>query len=567
MTDGFFELAIVILFSAIFGIAAKLLKQPVILAYLATGALIGYFGFFNLADKETFRVFSDLGIMFLLFLVGLEINYSSLRLVGKTALIVGLGQVVFTFAIGYFIALALNFNSLHSAYIAIALTFSSTIIVVKLLSDKKDLHSLYGRISVGTMLIQDFVAIFILIFLAGSDSGSDFLIRKAILTVAMGVFLFAAMLWLGRKIIPLILDKIATSSELLFLLSLAWLFTISVIMNKIGFSIEIGGLLAGLSLANSSENFQIAARIKTLRDFFILIFFVILGASFVFSNFSSIAIPILLFSIFVLVGNPLIVLIIMGIMGFRKRTSFFVGVTVAQISEFSLILAVLGLKLGHITEETVALITAVGIITITTSTYLIIYADSIFKRISWLLSIFERGKTKKELLFLSKELEKPIIMIGYGRTGESIASNLEKKNLLVLDSDPEVINQLKEERIDYIFGDMRDSEIFERINLEKANVIISTSPDFEDNLALLRDLKAFRKKPKIILRAETEQEARFLYAEGANYVLLPNFTAGQYLGKNISVDPKMKILEQLRKKDLLLMKIIKSKPVFHSSVI
>ena len=559
MTDGFFELAIVILFSAIFGVAAKLLKQPVILAYLATGALIGYFGFFNLTDKETFRIFSDLGIMFLLFLVGLEINYSSLRLVGKTALIVGLGQVIFTFAIGYFIALALNFNNLQSAYIAIALTFSSTIIVVKLLSDKKDLHSLYGRISVGTMLIQDFVAIFLLIFLAGSDSESDFLIKKAILTVILGVFLFAAMLWLGRKIIPLILDKIAVSSELLFLLSLAWLFAISVLMNKIGFSIEIGGLLAGLALANSSENFQIAAKIKTLRDFFILIFFVILGASFVFSNFSNVAIPILLFSIFVLLGNPLIVLVIMGIMGFRKRTSFLTGVTVAQISEFSLILAALGLKLGHITEEIAALITAVGIVTITTSTYMIIYADSIFKRVSPLLSIFERKETKKESLFSDKELEKPIIMIGYGRTGESIASNLDKKNLLVLDSDPEVINQLKEEKIDYVFGDMRDSEIFDKMNLEKANVVISTSPDFEDNLALLRDLKTLEKKPKTILRAETEQEARLLYADGANYVLLPNFTAGQYLGKNIAVDPKMKILEQLRKKDLFLIKRLKSK--------
>jgi len=330
-------------------------------------------------------------------------------------------------------------------------------------------------------------------------------------------------------------------------------------MNKIGFSIEIGGLLAGLALANSSENFQIAARIKTLRDFFILIFFVILGASFVFSNFSNVAIPILLFSIFVLLGNPLIVLIIMGIMGFRKRTSFLTGVTVAQISEFSLILAALGLKLGHITEEIAALITAVGIVTITTSTYMIIYADSIFKRVSPLLSIFERKETKKESLFLDKELEKPIIMIGYGRTGESIASNLDKKNLLVLDSDPEVINQLKEEKIDYIFGDMRDSEIFDKMNLEKANVVISTSPDFEDNLALLRDLKTLEKKPKTILRAETEQEARLLYADGANYVLLPNFTAGQYLGKNIAVDPKMKILEQLRKKDLFLIKRLKSK--------
>src|SRR3989344_7859264 len=163
MDSAIFELAAVILLAAALGIVLKIFKQPTVLAYLITGAVIGYFGFFNLNDKDFFRIFSDLGIMFLLFLVGLEINYSSLRLVGKASLIIGLSQVIFTSIVGFGLAVLFGFSHLQSAYIAIALTFSSTIIIVKLLSEKKDLNSLYGKIAVGLLLVQDFLAILILI--------------------------------------------------------------------------------------------------------------------------------------------------------------------------------------------------------------------------------------------------------------------------------------------------------------------------------------------------------------------------------------------------------------------
>ncbi|MCP6720238.1 MAG: cation:proton antiporter [Patescibacteria group bacterium] len=552
MTAGVFELTIVILIAAVLGVVAKFLRQPIILAYLAAGVVIGYFGFFNLADKETFRVFSDLGIMFLLFLVGLEINYTSLKISGKASVLVGLGQIIFTFAIGFLIATALNFSYFHAAYIAIALTFSSTIIVIKLLSDKKDLNSLYGKISVGFLLVQDFVAILILILLAGIDSGQGLLLGSMVFAVLKGLVLFAVMLWLGRKILPWLFDKIARSQELLFLASLGWVFLLAVIVSRLGFSIEIAGLLAGVALANSSENLQIASRIRPLRDFFILIFFVILGSSVVFSNFGGLIIPIIILSAFVLIGNPLIVLIIMGLMGYRRRTSFLAGVTVAQISEFSLILAALGFKLGHINEGVVALITAVGVVTITLSTYLIVHADWIFKRLSRLLRIFERRNTKKEA-FIAEEFKKPIVLIGCGRTGASIAFNLPKEKLLIIEFDPEVIDQLKRHGIDYIFGDITDSEIFEKANFKEARLVVSTSPNLEDNLTLLTELKLLEKRPRIILRAQTEREAEVLYREGADYVLLTTFTSGQYLGKTIAIDPDMKILDTLKERDIALM--------------
>lgn len=559
MTSGIFDLAIIVVAAAVLGILARLFKQPVILAYIATGLLIGIFGYFHVVNQDFFRVFSDLGIMFLLFLIGLEINYTSLRLVGRISLILGLAQIVFTSIIGFVIALAFNFDYLQSSYIAIALTFSSTIIVVKLLSEKKDLNSLYGKISVGFLLVQDFVAILLLVILAGLQAGKNLDVTAFVFTIFKGVVILGLMLWLGRKILPPVLDKIAKSQELLFLTSLAWCLGVATIVAKAGFSIEIGGFLAGLALANSSENFEISARIRSLRDFFILIFFVILGSSLASSQFSGLALPIVVFTLFVLIGNPLIVLIIMGFLGYKKRTSFLCGITTAQISEFSLILAALGLKLGHLTGGTVSLITAVGITTIAASSYLIIYNEEIFRSLSRFLGIFERKKKQGEI-WDATGLEKPIVLIGAHRIGQNIAANLPKEDVLIIDFDPDIITQLKRQGYTSLFGDIADLEIQEKANIKNARLVISTSPDFEDNLRLLKEIDLSSQRPKIILRAENEEDAKVLYEKGADYVLLPYLTSGQYLGRSIAIDPELKILEQLKDRDLELMgKIEKEK--------
>ncbi|MFH0806268.1 MAG: cation:proton antiporter [Candidatus Brennerbacteria bacterium] len=558
MATGIIELAAVVMLAAIIGIAMKLLKQPVILAYLATGVVIGALGFTDLITQETFRVFSSLGIMLLLFMVGLEINYTSLRLVGKESIFVGLGQIVFTALIGYGLATLLGFETLPALYLAIALTFSSTIIVVKLLSDRKDLQSLYGRISVGFLLVQDAVAILILLFLAGAGSGmgsGDAGINPllaAVLTIAEGILLFAVMLWLGRKVLPPLFDRVARSEELLFLISLAWLFAVVVAVSKLGFSIEIAGFMAGLALANSSERFQIASRIAPLRDFFILIFFVILGSSVAFSSIAGLVVPIIVLSLFVLIGNPLIVLIVMGLMGYRKRTSFFSGITVAQISEFSLILVAMGVTVGHVGQDVVAVTTAVGVITIAISVYAIVHADGFYRRLAPFLSIFERKHTT-EAHIPESGFHKPIVLIGGHRTGEVIAMSLPRDDVLIVDFDPAVVRRMAGRGYACLFGDARDREIMETADVAAARLLISTSPDLEDNLTLLEELTKQTVRPKLVVRAETEEEARILYAAQADYVLLPHFTAGQYFGRTLGLDPEMKVLSELKSRDLSLL--------------
>ncbi|MDF1496783.1 MAG: cation:proton antiporter [Patescibacteria group bacterium] len=542
------ELAATVVLVTILSIFARMLKQPFILAYLAAGVLIASFGFFNLTDHETFKLFSDLGIMFLLFLVGLEINYSSLKLVGKVSIILGLGQIIFTSLFGYIIASIFGYDWLASLYIAVALTFSSTIIIVKLLSDKKELRSLHGKISVGMLLVQDAVAVIILVLLSGLTDGNNAGLAEIILTLLKGTILVFVTLWVGKRIIPAIFDRLAKSQELLFIASLAWVLGMAVIVSYMGFSIEIAGFLAGLALSNSLERLQISNKIRSLRDFFIVLFFVLLGASMALSDLSGLTLPIIVFSLFVLIGNPIIVLSILGFLGYRKRTGLLTGLTVAQISEFSLIVAAVGLKLGHIDNSTVTLITGVGIITITISTYLIINADKLYKFLANLLSIFETRRIKEPVL--KKQRKRKYVLIGCHRTGMGIASLLPKNQLLIIEFDPDMVHKLNKQGYNVLFGDITDPDILDDMLVTNADVLIITSPDIQDNLSVLEMYKQKSKRPTIIVRAQSKEELEILYDNGADYVLLPHLTAGQILGHMITSKNLENGIRHMRKKEM-----------------
>lgn len=526
-----------------------MLRQPIVIAYLATGLLLGGLGIYQISNHQAFSTFADLGVMFLLFLVGLELNYTSIKTVGKTSLLLGLGQIIFTFGIGFIIALLFHFSAISSAYIAIALTFSSTIIVVKLLSEKKEINSLYGKISVGFLLVQDFVAVLLLVVLSGLTQGTSLSLAPIALTIFKGIVLFAVMLWLGRSLIPRLFEKIGRTQELLFVISLAWVFLVAIAVDKLGFSIEIAGFLAGIALANSYENFQIASNIRPLRDFFILIFFFMLGSSVTVFNFSGIGWPIVVFSLFVLLGNPLIVLILMGSTGYRRRTSFMTGVTMAQISEFSLILAALGLKLGHIDNRVVGLITAVGVITIVCSTYLIMHGDAIVKKFWAALSLFERLNPRIEETLPDQEFNKPYILIGAQRIGHIIASHLPQDDLLIIDFDPSVVERFRKHGYTCLLGDIADLDIMEMANLEQAKMIVCTSPLFEDNMTILSELKKLGGDQKIIVRADNDHEAAKLYRRGADYVIRPHLTSGHYVGDILAKNPRGDGLWHARQRD------------------
>lgn len=554
MENIFLEVTIVILLASLLSIGFRFLKQPPILAYILAGVLIGPLALFKVNNQEVLQVMAEFGITLLLFMLGLELKISDLKSVGKISLITGIGQILFTSAIGYVISLTLGFSSIASLYISIALTFSSTIIIVKLLSDKKDLNSLYGKISIGFLLVQDFFAILALIMLSGfnTSDGTALSFLSFVQVIIKGAILFAAIIFLSKKILPRMLNKISYSSETLFLFSIAWAFGMAALVSspRVGFSIEIGGFLAGLALANSNESFQIVSKIKSLRDFFITIFFVILGTKMVFAGFSDIWFPAIVFSLFILIGNPLIVMVIMGLLGFRRRTSFLAGLTVAQISEFSLIVIFMGSKLGHVSTEIVSLVTVVGVITFTFSTYMILNGNKLYKILNPYLRIFERKTVKEKILDLG-ELKDHIVLIGANRTAQTLINeikNLDDK-VIVVDFNPDVIEDLKEKNLSVLFGDISDLDIQEKVQLEKAKLVISTVPDIEDNLILIERMNYVNKFSKIIVVAQDRQDAKALYKAGADYVVLPHLAGSRQIAKILKEDSYQNI-KDLKEKDL-----------------
>ncbi|KKU12129.1 MAG: Transporter, CPA2 family [Candidatus Woesebacteria bacterium GW2011_GWA1_45_8] len=527
---GFAELALLLVVAAAFGLLAKQLRQPLLIGYLLAGVALSATG--AIKDPVAIESLGKIGVALLLFLVGLEMNFRELPQIGKVSIFTGLGQIIITAVVGYAIALLLGFSTLSSLYIAVALTFSSTIIAVKLLSEKNDLGSLYGKIAIGILLVQDLVAILILMFLAGAGRG-EFDASGLWILVAKAALAFASVLVLSKKVFPWAFEKFVTgSSELLFVVSIAWALGISALVGgPLGFSFEIGGFLAGLSLSNLPEHLGIASKTRPLRDFFLTIFFLTLGSQLLVGDFKVIIVPALIFSVFVLAVRPLIVLPIMGVLRYKKRTSFLTSVTLSQISEFSIIIMAMGATLGHVSRSETAMIVAVGVVTMTASTYLISGADRLYLLLRNFLTIFERKDTYEGALLEDRHISDHIVLVGCDRTGSSLISFFEKKSLafLVVDFNPKVYARLSADRKPVIFGDVSDPEILDLCKMDKARFVISTVSTQSENLTILEHIKGLRRKPISIFTSETRSEALKLYEAGASYVLVPAILAGEYL--------------------------------------
>lgn len=516
-----YEVLPVIIIATLLAIVFWKLKQPPILAYLLTGMLIGSYGFNIVKDHQLISSFSQLGVAFLLFLVGLELNITKMRKVGKASVLTGAGQLIFTGLFGYVICILLGFSSTESIYIGIALTFSSTIIIVKLLSEKNEIDTLYGRIAIGFLLVQDFAAILILMLLDVLQRGGS--VANIISnTMLMGVFFVASAVILSKYIMPAIFSMIAKSHELLFLSSISCCFAFLYASSMLGFSVEIGSFLAGIALASMPFYYEIAVKIRPLRDFFIVLFFVLLGTEMVFTT--EFIVPIAILSLFVLIGNPLIVMGIMGFLGYGKRTSFFASLAVAQISEFSLILAAAGIAIGHINSAIGSLITSVGIITIAVSTYMITYNKQLFNLMKPVLDFLP---AKKESSKIAGKMKNHMLILGCDRMGFIVADLLESmgKNVLVIDFDPDVIKRLERKNIPFIYGDASDPETLREARITKSKIVVSTIPDIEENIFLIRECKKYR--VPVIVTANNLEEANELYCRGADYVILPHLLGGE----------------------------------------
>jgi len=334
----FVEIAAILGLATLTGIIGQKLRQPLIIMFLATGVLAGPSALGIIQSHDQIELLAHIGIALLLFIVGLKLDLHLIRTTGPVALATGLGQIIFTSLIGFLIAIALDMSFLSVAYLSVALTFSSTIIIVKLLSDKREIDSLHGQIAIGFLIVQDIAAILALIGLTtfGSSITEDGPAYVTVLMIgAKGLGLLGIVALLMKYVIPSLTRRLAHSLGLLTLFAVTWAVFLGAGSELLGFSKEVGAFLAGISLASTDYRDSIGARLTSLRDFLLLFFFVDLGARLDWSMVGSQMGASLVFSLFVLIGNPLIVLIIMGVMGYRRRTGFLAGLTVAQVSEFS----------------------------------------------------------------------------------------------------------------------------------------------------------------------------------------------------------------------------------------
>ncbi len=525
--DQFFEISIILLVAFLVSAVMRLLKQPLVVGYIFTGLLVGPYFLNVLHSVEIIELFSKLGITSLLFIVGLGLSPKILKELGLVSTVTGVGQVVFTSALGYFIAILLGFSAIESGYVAVALAFSSTIIILKLLSDKGDVGKLYGKIAIGFLLVQDLIATIILVSILGlstvqNTSGTEVLIDLFVL-LTKGLLLLVGLLIFSTKILSRLTNFVAKSQEFLFISSLAWGMTIAAIYYKVGLSIEIGALVAGVTLSMTPYAYEISSRLKPLRDFFITLFFILLGSQMVFTAWETLILPTILFSLFILIGNPLIVFILMNLLGYTKKTAFLAGLTVAQISEFSLILVKLGHDMGHVHENVLSMVTLVGIVTIAGSTYLIMYSDSLYKHFQKYLSYFEFRKSHVARKHHNKSYD--ALIFGYRRAGPEFAHVLHNNKLkfLVVDFNPDTIHELERLRVACEYGDISDVEFLQDLPLSSIKFVFSSVPDFDANILLCRTVRRANEAAVIIILADTPEHALDLYTAGATNVVLSHY--------------------------------------------
>jgi Kef-type K+ transport system membrane component KefB len=532
MESIFFEISLVLIMGTLCATIAKVLKQPMIPAYILGGVILGPPVLGVIEAGEFLETLSTFGISFLLFLVGIELDVRKLLKTGKAAVVIGVVQMAFAVGVGYLIIIALGFESFPALFLALALGFSSTIVVLKLFGERKEIDSLHGQLVIGLMLTQDFIAILLLIFfnvfVESSGSAGD-LATTVLWTILKGGGLILLSLGSAKFVLSHVFRYFARSTELLFLGAISWCLVFALLSHELGFSIEVGSLLAGVSLSFVPYSIEIASRIKSLRDFFLPIFFAILGGQLVFSGAADYILPTLILSALVLFASPVLVSGLLLAFGYRARTSFKVGSAIGQVSEFSFILVSLGLSAGVIDQSIVSLVALIGLVTMTLSTYMIEYSTPLYIRFRPWLKRFERKAPLSEDIV--DDLNKHVVLFGHHTMGQKIRTILEEKKIpyIVVDHNPDVIEKLTQNNVPNVYGGLDDDEVLEKVRIQKAKMIISTAPTRSGTVSLLQYMKENDIQAKSIMLAFHIEDAQRFYDEGADYVLHPTLQSAAYV--------------------------------------
>ena len=522
----FFKTLVTIVLAAFaFSLAGGLIRMPSIVAYLAAGAALVALGGAG-SQSHSIELIAEVGIALMLFLVGLEMSIAKIRDIGAVALVAGIGQVVITAAGGYAICWMLGFAPLESLFLAVALTFSSTVVVVKLLDQKKEIDTLYGRIAIGIFLVQDMVVIIILTLLAGLGQAVETdlpaILRSTGAAFAGMAVLLLAILSASRFVLPRLFALASRSPQTLVIWSLAWCFVCVLGAKALGLSLEIGAFLAGVGLAQLDYNKDLHRRVHPLMIFLLAVFFVSLGMKADFSDVGDSLLAAAILSLFVLIGNPVIFILIIRTMGYRMQTAFLSGVTVAQISEFSFVFVAMGLAAGMIGEQVLSITTLVGFVTISASAYMIIHNHRLF-------AFFERIGALKWLDFGARRAVDPsdseppalrdhVIVVGMNTLGRRIVGALAARGetVLAIDTDPGKLAGLPGRAL---LGNVEYPGTLEEASIAQAKLVVSAL-QIEDTNETLAYRSQLCGVPSSILAVDMNHMDDLLDM-GVDYLMIP----------------------------------------------
>lgn len=524
-----FYLSLIIGFAAVAAVIARIIKQPPIIAYLIAGVLVGpmFFGIMGMDNgtSESMQLFARMGVALLLFIVGLSLDFRVLKEVGKVSSLAGIGEIIVTSSAVFGISIWLGFTYQIALYLAAALAFSSTVVVVKILADKKEIDTLHGKIALGILIVEDFVAAIVLMII-------PLLKGSGIYEVALGfgkiIGLIVLIFVLAYFVLNKFMDYLARNQETLFLFGIAWALALAALFHWLGLSLEIGALIAGMSLASSKYTLELGGKIKPLRDFFVVLLFVFFGSQLVGPLSWELIREAIIFSLLILIGKPFIVMTFLRLFGYKERTNFLAGSALAQISEFSLVIVLIGFNLGYLDQSFMNLAVLIALITIGISSYSIYYSKIIFGKIGPLLKVFGGKGNEKDI---EKKKEYDVILFGYHRMGYRIMERLKKMKvkMVVVDYNPRVIMSLEKQGISTIYGDAADKNFLAELNLKDVKLVISTVPEEAVNVSIKEALKETGSKAAFIATAEQPRQALDLYEMGVDYVIVPHHIGGDYV--------------------------------------
>jgi Kef-type K+ transport system membrane component KefB len=542
-TEIIHDVIIALIAAAVIAYAAHRLRQPVILGYIIAGIAIGpHLGFKWVTNPEAINFTSELGLIALLFMVGLELDLRKIASSGKLILIAAVAQFVICVGLGiaFFSIRGYNDgNNLAIYYLAITFSFSSTMIVVKLLYDKFELDTLPGQLTLGVLVLQDIWAI---LFLAIQPNLADPQLGPLALSLVKGIGLVVGCLLVRRFILPALFKSIAKNTELLVVTALGWCFLIAYLSGDVaGLSRAMGALIAGVSLSTLPYKEEITDRVTSIRSFFLILFFVSLGMQVTQPSVNTFLLS-LLASLFLIVSRFISLFAPLYMMKKGIRVSFLVPLNIAQISEFSLVIVAIGVGYGHINETVMTIILFTLMITATASTYMITYSHQLYllaDRLLRKLRLREVNINIEEAGHGETEISNPILFLGFYKIASSLLYSIEKQNpemkrkIAVIDFNPDVYQELNRRGVKSHFGDLANTGTLTEVGIEKVKVVVSTIPDTilkgTSNIQLLTYAKRVNPNARVVVTAESVKSAQDLWNAGADFVILPHFSAADSL--------------------------------------